>query len=202
MTLSNLMQQIESEAFSARLSLAGTLPQLIELLRNEPAVVKLVATMRKPGAAFEVLKHANEIARTEYDNQYLNPRDIALASYAWGVARAQPTLSTFAAEAAFGATDTWWAKKMGLMLREEQKLASRAAGSFRFSEWQGLVAHQGRLLASANSAGTAVQSSRLAFDFSRFAFETEVQVNLHATGVSSGLRKALEDTQHGTPRAL
>jgi hypothetical protein len=113
MTLEQLLQEIESHEFSARLNVASSMQALFANARKEPSVIALYQHMRKSGEACEeVLSVIQDLSHLAVDPRYENPHDTSLAVLLWLTSSAAPDYTYLSADLIDHAPQCWYSKKL------------------------------------------------------------------------------------------
>jgi len=119
MTWEELMRQIESDSYAIRLGVASGKSIFMDLLEESPELGELLRFLRSDvKAPSNVLNRIRAISAISIDYRYENPYDIALAAYVFSLHFFSRALAGFAAEIAFAAPLTWWAREIARYVLE------------------------------------------------------------------------------------
>ena len=113
MTIRNLMQEIESPQFSARLNIANNLKTFLRATFSEEASQNLIKQLLDfPENRWPLFKRVAELSQKQIDTQYENPWDTALAVYIWALSLVHLEAAQTAADFSLQAENCWWARQV------------------------------------------------------------------------------------------
>ncbi len=119
MNLQDVLIEIESGEFDARVNMVSGMGQFFKAARQEPAVVELFRELASSGSSCEdVLGKIHDLSNLFVDSRYENPKDSAIAILLWSLTYTQPEYGVLAAHYADRAEQTWYTKKLAHALIE------------------------------------------------------------------------------------
>jgi hypothetical protein len=135
MTLDEVMKEIESHAFAARVNVASDLRTFLRAAQAERSVNDLLEELDSPEKRPAVLSKIYELTQRQVDPRYENPWDTALAVYVWAMSVRDSDLATIAAEAAAQAPQCWWAAKLSrkILLTQESPMPSASSSTMELT---------------------------------------------------------------------
>jgi len=135
-TFSEALREIESLDFSVRLNIASGLRTFLDIANQEEAVLVVRDRIRSTTRYWQLVRRTVDLLREEFDEQYENPADTALAVYTWLLNESR--LETRRAPIAEQVTDQvararqcWWALKVAEMAQSSHP-RDKAVSTDRF----------------------------------------------------------------------
>ena len=102
-------QEIESLGFEIRTNIASGLNVLLSAIASEAAVIELQAKLQQDSTLInDLLKAMRRLRDCDYDKQYRNPKDTAMATYGWLIISAKPELMGLVADLLRALPNAWW----------------------------------------------------------------------------------------------
>jgi len=111
-SLDELFNGIESHRFSALVNVASNLKTFLRALDAQPEIRQLAVAMSSPEVRASVLVRVTELAGKDFDPDYENPWDSALAAYLWLLSRTDAEGAALAAARIGTCFRCWWANKV------------------------------------------------------------------------------------------
>ena len=118
MTLTALLDRIESHETSARLNLGSDLQTVVEAALADSLVVELHRQMKNPKVAALVVAQALKLTRQAIDVRFENPYDIALLVYVLVLHVDKSQLAGALAGRVCQMPNLWWASKYSTQVLE------------------------------------------------------------------------------------
>ena len=125
MNLSETFDAIETPEFSARLGIASSLETFLRIARSRSEAIQLVASLAEPCALTELALRIDQVLAREFDHEYQNPWDTAVALYLWALST-KDTLRArnYAKGIGDQSSDSWWWTRMMIERLLSQRRAS------------------------------------------------------------------------------
>jgi len=109
MTLTEIMQSIESYGFSSEVNMASGTKAFRRILRGHELVHRLAELAKQASVRAAVAQRVEELSALQIDKQYENRFDSALSAYLTVLSdTSAPDVVAKAAQAAAKAENTWW----------------------------------------------------------------------------------------------
>jgi hypothetical protein len=126
--LTEVMQTIEQDRFSAEVNLAAGTKAFRRGLRSHPLVHELAEFAKDPQSRREIAERISTLSRAQTDARYENPFDAALSAYLTVLGdTAEPDSIAEAASAVASAQNCWWA----VGISREMLMRTAATGHLR-----------------------------------------------------------------------
>ena len=135
-------KEIESIAFAARANIASDLRTFLNVIDAEPAVVSLQNRLRNESTQIDDLLSAiRHLIDLEFDADYENPADAAVATYGWIIASVYPKLDGLVSNVLGSLPNSWWSNQLAeTYLSKDSNLALiqavRVDSDYAFSKSQ------------------------------------------------------------------
>lgn len=121
MPLDEVMNEIESQAFAARVMVASSNKVFFAALSSDTAFRNLASDLEtNRGDAGRVLTRLRNLATTQINYRFQNPHDAALAAYAWALEGVDQGLGSVAAELVLSAPQIWWARQVATTILQRE----------------------------------------------------------------------------------
>ena len=119
------LSHIQSRAFDVELNVVSGTNAFFKAVSNDPVVLDSLRMMRETGAHWEeVLGCISHLSSLEYDPQYTNPNDTALAVLLWLTRYVDPDVALLGAHYVGQAGQCWYADKLAQQIVNPPPAAS------------------------------------------------------------------------------
>ena len=112
-------QDIESQEFSVRTQIASGLDVFLDVIANDKSVLSLTQKLNdNPKLGHQLILRIRELIDHNFDEQYANPHDVAVATYGWlvGNSRWDLYVSQSVDSLLMSLKNSWWSKHVANQL--------------------------------------------------------------------------------------
>ena len=132
------LREIDSPGFAARVNAASDLATFLRAISMEASVVELRRCLRAELANVDCLtRKMRHLRDVEFDTQYENPKDTALAVFGWALATERPQLVGLASDLLGSLRNSWWAASLAKLYdsTQTQKRSETADVVLSVAQW-------------------------------------------------------------------
>ena len=144
MLFRELIINIESHEFSAKMNYASSFNFFLRLLDEDPLIDSLTRLMIKnPDTIIQTISRVEQLSRLRVNPQYENVNDVAISAYCWALNKVNPNGAKIASAFATYSNVSWWAKKTAVYILENVSLLNRETNSVlsNFNDLRNLYYH-------------------------------------------------------------
>ena len=114
-------KDIESIDFTARVNIASDLRTFMSAVAAEESVKLVLDDMHQDANIDYVIKRMQYFRDSDFDEDYANPRDTAMAVYGWLIVQAKPELTQLINTLLQSLRNTWWTMQLSAFFQSELK---------------------------------------------------------------------------------
>ena len=131
------IKDVESADFAARVNIASDLPTFLRAIAEQPSVAELNRRVCETPSFLSVLftkmRHLRDV---DFDGQYENPKDVAMATYGWILATTNPELMGLVGDVLSSLRNSWWSSRLAT-LYQSRAIDETVAGPSLVPEREG-----------------------------------------------------------------
>jgi hypothetical protein len=142
--MDELLEAIESHRFSAMVNLASDYDHFVQAVVSMPEYKRLSSEVQDRNSAWRVFLRMVQISTSEFDPDFENPWDAALAAYLLLLNSTSHVLGAVAAEVALTCPNCFWARKLATRIKASLRASSASYDVYRLISERSPAALQAR----------------------------------------------------------